>query len=70
MWIKDPKSKEPSVTLTVFVVGFVVATVKFLVAGLGILGLQVAALSGTDYAAAITALGAIYWARRNVEIGK
>jgi len=68
-WIKDPKSGEPSVTLTAFVTGFAVATLKLLLSGVVLGGLTLAAFSGGDYAAAVSAVGAIYVIRRNVSVG-
>jgi hypothetical protein len=70
LWFNDPKTKEPSVTLTAFMTGFLVATAKLLLSGVTIGGLTLAPFTGGDFAAAVGAVGAIYWARRNVEMGK
>ena len=64
MYLRDPKSGEKSVTLTAFVAGFAVATLKLLVAGLTIKGFSMAQFSGVDFAAVTGALGAVYYARR------
>lgn len=68
-WIKDPKDGQPSVTLTVFMLGFAVATFKLLSSGFACCGMQFSPFTGTDFAAAVGAVGAIYFARRNVTIG-
>ena len=46
MWIKDPKTKKQSVTVTAFVVGFGVAALKLLVSGISVAGFKMAAFSG------------------------
>lgn len=69
LWVKDPKSGEPSVTLTAFVTGFAVATLKLLLSGVTLGGLTLAAFTGGDYAAAVSAVGAVYVLRRNVTVG-
>jgi len=69
MWIKDPKTKEKSVTLTAFAVGFGVAVLKLALSGLSIGDFKAEPFSGTDFAAVVGALGAIYTARRNVHVG-
>ena len=65
MWITDPKSKEKSVTLTAFVVGFAAASGKLLISGITIGGLVMSPFTGVDFAAAVGALGAIYVMRRH-----
>lgn len=65
MWIKDPKTGEPSVTLTALVTGMLVATLKLLVSGITIGSITLSQFSGTDFAAVVGALGALYWARRS-----
>lgn len=67
MWLKDPKTKQPSVTLTMFVLGFVVATLKLLTSGLTIHGLHLGVFGGGDFAAAVGALGSIYALRRHTD---
>lgn len=66
MYLNDPKSGEKSVTLTVFMTGFLVATVKLLVSGIQIGSLTLSAFTGGDFAAVVGAVGAIYFARRNL----
>ena len=63
--IKDSKGKK-SVTMTAFVLGFIVVNIKLLFAGLVITGVgDMAEFSGGEYAAAIAALGGIYVLRRS-----
>ena len=70
MWLKDPKTKEPSVTLTAFATGFLIAVLKLAVSGVAVAGFTAEQFSGGDFAAVVGALGAIYTMRRNVEIKK
>lgn len=65
IWITDPKTKEKSVTLTAFTAGFVVAVAKLAISGIEIGGLQIEQFSGSDFAAVVGALGAVYTLRRN-----
>jgi hypothetical protein len=65
MWIKDPKSGEPSVTLTAFSLGFAVSLLKMLGSGIQVGPVTLSQFGGGDFAAAVGAVGAIYWARRN-----
>lgn len=62
--LKD-SSGEPSVTMTAFVTGFIVVNLKLLISGLTIGGYKMAAFTGGEYAAALSALGAVYVMRRN-----
>lgn len=62
--IKDSSGK-PSVTMTAFVTGFLVVNAKLLLSGITIVGFKMAAFTGGEYAAALSALGAIYVMRRN-----
>ena len=64
MWLEDPKTKEKSVTLTFFALGFVVAVVKLAFSGITIAGFQVEQFSGVDFAAVVGALGGVYALRR------
>jgi len=54
-----------SVTMTAFVLGFVIVNLKLILSGTTIGGLSIAAFTGVEYAAALTALGAIYVLRRS-----
>lgn len=62
--IKDSTGK-PSVTMTAFVLGFLVVNTKLLLSGSTVFGFTVGDFSGVDYAAAFGGLGAIYVLRRN-----
>lgn len=65
MWILDPKSKEPSATLTFFTWGFLVCILKLLISGVSIAKISLGTFSGSDFSLAVGALGAIYVARRH-----
>lgn len=65
MFVKDPKTGEPSVTLTAFCIGFGVATLKLLLSGMIIKGITLSQFSGSDYGLAISALGGLYVLRRH-----
>lgn len=64
MWIKDPKGGQPSVTLTFFALGFVVAIAKLALSGIAIGSFKLEAFSGVDFAAVVGALGGVYALRR------
>ncbi len=69
-FIKDPETGKQSVTLTVFVVGFIVCLAKLALSGLEVGSVTLQPFTGGDFAAAVGALGAVYWARRNMGSGK
>lgn len=62
--IKDSSGK-PSITMSAFVTGFIVVNAKLLISGLTLGGYKMAAFSGTEYAAAVASLGAVYVLRRS-----
>lgn len=62
--IKDSKGL-PSVTMTAFVLGAVVVNLKLLLSGMTLGGFSMSDFNGSDYAASMSALGAIYVLRRN-----
>ena len=62
--IKDSTGK-PSVTMTAFVLGFIVVNTKLLLSGSTVFGFTVGDFTGVDYAAAFGGLGAIYVLRRD-----
>lgn len=69
MWIKDPKIKEPSSTLTFFTYGFIVALIKLALSGIEISYMNMVAVSfpeftGIAFGAVIGSLGAIYGYRK------
>jgi len=70
MWIKDPKTGESSVTLTMFVIGFIIATIKLLLSGILIGDVHLQPFTGGEFAAAVTALGAIYALRKHTDSQK
>lgn len=63
-FISDPKTKEPSVTITMFIVTGLVCCFKLLLSGLTIGPLVMSAFSGGDFAAALGAAGVIYAGRK------
>jgi len=67
--LKDTSGKK-SVTVTAFVVGFLVVNAKLIASGMTIAGLTLAPFTGGEYAAAIAALGAVYVLRRSTDPGK
>lgn len=69
LWLKDPKTKEPSVTLTLLVVGFIVAVAKLLVSGITLQTITLSQFTGGDFATVVGSLGALYWGRRNASLG-
>ena len=64
--LKDSSGKK-SVTMTAFVTGFLAVNAKLLLSGVTIKGFTMSAFTGTEYAAALTALGAIYVLRRSTD---
>lgn len=64
MWIKDPKTKEKSVTVTLLICGYTVALSKLLFAGFTFGDYSFGQFSGTDFAAVVGALGTIYGFRK------
>ncbi len=64
IYLRDPSSGKPSVTLSMFVLGMMVAILKLLVSGLTIKGFKMDQFNGVDFAAVAAALGGIYTLRR------
>ena len=67
MWIKDPKTKKKSATLTLFTIGFLIACVKLLLSGIVIQGFTFSSFTGGDFASVIGSLGIIYGGRKYME---
>jgi hypothetical protein len=67
MWMTDPKTKDKSVTLTAFVVGFIVCLLKLIFSGIAIGQFKLAIFTGMDFASAITALGGVYSLKQHVD---
>ena len=64
-YLKDPKTKQPSVTLTAFVTGFGVAVLKLLMSGVQITATyKFPEFNGVDFASVVGALGVVYSMRR------
>jgi TRAP-type C4-dicarboxylate transport system permease large subunit len=69
MWIKDSEGTK-SVTLTVVVATLGVALGKLLLSGMVIKGIEMGTFTGTDFAAVVTPVFALYWGRRNLNMNK
>lgn len=69
MYLSDPKTKQPSVTMTMFVVGFVAATLKLLTSGIVVGSIALGSFSGGDFAAVVGSLGAVYTMRKHSDRG-
>lgn len=67
MWIKDPQTKEESVSVTLLVVGFVPCLLKLLTSGVTYGSINLGTFSGSDFAIAVGALAALYWGRRHTD---
>jgi hypothetical protein len=66
-YMKDPKTGEPSVSLTLLITGFIIAALKLLTSGVDIGIVKLAVFSGGDFATVVGALAALYWARKNTD---
>lgn len=64
MLLKDSSGKK-SVTMTTFVLGFIVVCVKLLFSGMTIKGFTLSPFTGGEFAASVAALGSVYTLRRN-----
>lgn len=64
LFFTDSDGKK-SVTVTAFILGFVIVNIKLLASGLTLGSYTMSAFTGSDYAMAIGALGAVYVMRRN-----
>lgn len=69
-WMKDPKTGEKSVTLTMMFIGFAVSLIKLLFAGSVVLGIKFGPFAGTDFTAIFGALAAAYTARKYTDKDK
>lgn len=70
MWLQDPKTKQPSVTLTLMTVGFVICMIKLLLAG-NIFGkFTFGEFSGVDFGAVMASLVTIYGYRKTTDANK
>jgi len=70
MWIKDPKTEKKSVTLTIMIVGFSVALIKLILAGIAYKEFSFGEFSGADFATVFGAVGAVYTARKYTDKDK
>lgn len=67
MWLKDPKTGEKSASLTFFASGFAVACLKLIASGLVIGSANLGTFTGSDFAAVVASLGAIYAWRKQTD---
>jgi len=65
MWIRDPKTKEKSVTVTLLVATWIVGAFKVLFSGMTILGMTFGQFSGVDFGALLTSVAGIYGWRKH-----
>jgi hypothetical protein len=59
MMLKD-ESGQPSLTRTLYAAGFIICSIKLLLAGIQVGGFKMSDFSGIDFGAAIAALGGVY----------
>ena len=64
MYLKDPKTDKPSVSLTLLITGFTVALVKLLVSNSTMYGVTFGVFSGSDFSMVVGTLAALYFSRR------
>lgn len=67
LWLKDPKDGKRSVTVTLLTITFVVALAKIMFSGLTIAGFQLDKFTGSDFAAMVGAMGAVYGFRKHTD---
>jgi len=70
LWIKDPKTGEKSVTVTILVATFGVAMLKVIASGMQFGGVTLDKFTGTDFSLMVGAAGAIYGYRKNTDAKK
>lgn len=69
-YMQDPKTKEPSPTLTMMFIGVCVALLKLLLSDATVLGVHLSTFSGVDFAAVVTPFLALYGHKRQVFAGQ
>lgn len=67
MWITDPDTGKKSVTVTLFVIGYVTCLLKLLTSGMSFGTLSLGAFTASDFAIIVSSLGAIYWGRKHTD---
>ncbi len=70
IWIKDPKTNKPSISLTLFCLGFIIASVKLALSNLSFGDIHFEYFTGTDFAAVVGSLGVIYGFRKHTDKSK
>lgn len=66
-FIYDPNNDDPSLTRALLIIGFIIANIKLLLSGISLEKIKFGDFSGTDFAAVVGSLGAIYWGRRHTD---
>jgi len=64
-WMKDPKTKEESVTVTMLSITFAVALVKLIVADMTFGKLTMGGFDGQNFALIVGTMSTLYWGRKN-----
>ena len=67
MWIKEPKTKEPSVTLTLLVLTWIVGIINILLSNNTILHINFNSFNGVDFGALMASMSSIYGVRKYQE---
>ena len=67
MWIKDPKTKEKSVTLPLLMSTFAIASIKLIVSGIAFKDLSFSPFDAQGWALMITTAGGLYWGRKHTD---
>ncbi len=65
--IKNPKTNRKSISMTLVVIGFSVINLKLLVSGITVIDrVTMSEFSGVDYAAALTAISALWLGNKHI----
>lgn len=67
MWIKEPKTKEPSVTLTLLVLTWLVGVIKIILSGNTFFNIHFNSFNGIDFGALLASMSSIYGVRKHQE---
>jgi hypothetical protein len=67
MWLTDPKTGEKSVTLTLLVLVFIIATFKLLFASATLFGITFSSFGGIDFGATLSSVSVIYAYRKKTD---
>lgn len=70
MWIKDPKTSKKSVTVSILVATFIMASAKLLLAGLTFKDLTFGSFEPSGWALMMTTAAGLYWGRKHTDKDK